>query len=53
MTGPARALSPTAIDQIICTAVDAAAQAGLVGSPAPVTIVGSDGARPARRCPAR
>ncbi|WP_244236047.1 hypothetical protein [Micromonospora inaquosa] len=53
VTGPTRALSPTAIDQIICTAADAAAQAGLVGGPAPVTIVGSDGAQPARRCPAR
>ncbi|MET8359250.1 hypothetical protein [Micromonospora sp. NPDC005171] len=53
ITGTARALAPTASDQIICTVADAAAQNGLVGSSAPVTIVGSDGAQPARRCPAR
>ncbi|MEU8010122.1 hypothetical protein [Micromonospora parva] len=53
VTGTAQALSPTATDQIICTVSDAAAQAGLVESSAPVTIVGSDGAQPARRCPAR
>ncbi|MFI6781582.1 hypothetical protein [Micromonospora sp. NPDC050276] len=53
ITGTARPLSLTATDQIICTAADAAAQAGLVASSAPVTIVGSDGAQPARRCPAK
>ncbi|GLZ61483.1 MULTISPECIES: hypothetical protein [Micromonospora] len=53
VTGTAQALSPTATDQIICTVSDAAAQAGLVASSGPVTIVGSDGAQPARRCPAR
>ncbi|MER7591738.1 hypothetical protein ABTW72_29785 [Micromonospora sp. NPDC127501] len=47
----ARALSVTAVDQIVCTVVDAAAQAGSTNSSAAVTIVGPDGARPPRRCP--
>ncbi|MGC4866283.1 hypothetical protein ACLQ3B_12730 [Micromonospora sp. DT53] len=50
-TGTTRPLSPTATDQIICTAVDAAAQTGLVASSTPVTIVAPDGAQAARRCP--
>ncbi|MGW3888005.1 hypothetical protein ACWD69_04905 [Micromonospora chokoriensis] len=52
-TGAVRTLSANAVDQIICTATDAAAQVGLVSSLAPVTIVGPDGARPPRRCPVR
>ncbi|MEU4475890.1 hypothetical protein [Micromonospora sp. NPDC023888] len=50
-TGPARSLSSKAADQIICTVADAAGRSGLAESFAPVTIVGSDGARPARPCP--
>ncbi|MEU5963900.1 hypothetical protein ABZ777_22085 [Micromonospora parva] len=53
VTGTTQTLSATATDQIICTVSDAAAQAGLVASSGPVTVVGSDGAQPARRCPAR
>ncbi|MEU8179206.1 hypothetical protein AB0B85_22330 [Micromonospora sp. NPDC049044] len=52
-TGPARALTSRAADQIICTAADAAARSGLAESFTPVTITGSDGARPARPCPIR
>lgn len=52
-TGAARSLSSTAADQIICTVADAAAQTGLAESFTPVTIVGSDGARPPRPCPLR
>ncbi|MEU7750519.1 hypothetical protein [Micromonospora sp. NPDC049171] len=47
----ARSLSSTAADQIICTTADAATQFGLAENSAPVTIVGSDGARPPRPCP--
>ncbi|WP_232234150.1 hypothetical protein [Micromonospora chokoriensis] len=47
----ARALSENAVNQIVCTAADAAAQAGLVVSFAPVTIVGPDGTRPPQPCP--
>ncbi|MDG4781900.1 hypothetical protein O7614_19775 [Micromonospora sp. WMMD961] len=50
-TGPARQLSTNAVDQIVCTVADAAAQTGLTERSAAVTIVGSDGARPPRRCP--
>ncbi|WP_433124590.1 hypothetical protein ACQPWW_19905 [Micromonospora sp. CA-240977] len=50
-TGPARTLSPKAADQVICTVADAAARTGLAESFAPVTVTGSDGARPARPCP--
>ncbi|MBM0275567.1 hypothetical protein JM949_08940 [Micromonospora sp. STR1s_6] len=52
-TGVAGPLSTNATDQIICTVVDAAVQAGQVDSSAPVTVVGPDGAQPPRRCPAR
>ncbi|MFJ2085713.1 hypothetical protein ACIOBK_24530 [Micromonospora chokoriensis] len=46
-------LSANAVDQIVCTVTDAAAQVGLVDSLAAVSIVGPDGARPPRRCPIR
>ncbi|MET7670893.1 hypothetical protein [Micromonospora luteifusca] len=52
-TGAALPLSAHAADQIICTVADAAAQVDLAFSFAPVTIVGSDGARPPRPCPIR
>lgn len=52
-TTAARPLSTDAADQIICTVADAAAQVGFAENFAPVTIVGSDGARPARACPIR
>ncbi|MET8045787.1 hypothetical protein ABZU25_33565 [Micromonospora sp. NPDC005215] len=52
-TGAAQSLSSEAADQVICTVADAAAQSGLAESFAPVAIVGSDGARPARPCPIR
>ncbi|MFF5054659.1 hypothetical protein ACFY1S_15915 [Micromonospora sp. NPDC000663] len=48
--GPVRPLSTDAADQIICTVADAAAQAGQAEYFVPVTIVGSDGARPAEPC---
>ncbi|MEU8284979.1 hypothetical protein AB0C01_11645 [Micromonospora sp. NPDC048905] len=51
--GAARSLSSRAADQIICTVADAAAQSGLAENSTPVTIVGSDGARPPRPCPLR
>ncbi|MEV0212174.1 hypothetical protein [Micromonospora sp. NPDC050695] len=51
VTGAALALSANAADQIICTVADAAAQSGPAQSFTPVTIVGPDGARPARPCP--
>ncbi|MCG5441567.1 hypothetical protein NIE79_001694 [Micromonospora sp. NIE79] len=47
----ARALSENAVDQIVCTVADAAAQTGFTNSSTPVTIVGPDGARPPQRCP--
>ncbi|MEO3768928.1 hypothetical protein [Micromonospora sp. B9E7] len=52
-TGAARPLSTNAVDQIVCTVADAAAQTGLTNRSATVTIVGPDGARPPRRCPIR
>ncbi|WP_307871353.1 MULTISPECIES: hypothetical protein [unclassified Micromonospora] len=52
-TTAVRTLSADAADQIICTVVDAAQQDGFADSSAPVTIVGSDGARPPRPCPIR
>ncbi|WFE99785.1 hypothetical protein [Micromonospora sp. WMMD964] len=52
-TAAVRTLSADAVDQIICTATDAAAQVGLMSSLVPVTIVGPDGTRPPRRCPVR
>ncbi|MGW5578174.1 hypothetical protein [Micromonospora chokoriensis] len=48
-----RQLSDNALDQIVCTVTDAAAQAGLVTTLAPVTIAGTDGVQPPRRCPIR
>ncbi|MFC8299549.1 hypothetical protein ACIQH6_18460 [Micromonospora orduensis] len=53
VTGPVRQLSTDAADQIICTVADAAAQAGQAEYFVPVTIVGSDGARPAVPCSIR
>ncbi|TNH24460.1 hypothetical protein FHG89_24920 [Micromonospora orduensis] len=53
VTGPVRPLSTDAADQIICTVADAAAQAGQAEYFVPVTIVGSDGARPALPCSIR
>ncbi|WP_433308502.1 hypothetical protein ACQP0U_18020 [Micromonospora sp. CA-269861] len=50
-TTAARALSVNAVNQIVCTVADAAAQTGFTNSSAPVTIVGPDGARPPQRCP--
>ncbi|MEV4123253.1 hypothetical protein [Micromonospora sp. NPDC049645] len=50
-TTTARALSENAVDQIVCTVADAAAQTGQTKSFVPVTIVGPDGARSPRRCP--
>nr|WP_179783437.1 hypothetical protein [Micromonospora jinlongensis] len=52
-TTAVRTLSADAADQIICTVTDAAAQVGSAQNSAPVTIVGSDGARPPRPCPIR
>ncbi|PWR08225.1 hypothetical protein DKT68_16555 [Micromonospora acroterricola] len=46
-----RPLSALAADQIICTVAGAVARTGQGDSFAPVTIVGPDGARPARSCP--
>ncbi|MBG6065234.1 hypothetical protein [Micromonospora ureilytica] len=50
-TTAARALSVNAVNQIVCTVADAAAQTGFTSSSASVTIVGPDGARPPQRCP--
>ncbi|MBM0233778.1 hypothetical protein JNW91_19130 [Micromonospora sp. STR1_7] len=53
VAGAVRALAPDAADQIICTVADTAAQEGRAEYFVPVTIVGSDGARPARPCSIR
>ncbi|MFF5180227.1 hypothetical protein ACFY2Q_19565 [Micromonospora sp. NPDC000316] len=51
LTGAVRSLSPLAVDQIVCTAVDAATAAGQGQFFVPVTLVGPDGTRPAQACP--
>ncbi|GAB3933073.1 hypothetical protein [Micromonospora vulcania] len=53
MAGKVTALSGTAADQIICTVSGPVAQLSQVAAFAPVTIVGTDGARPPRSCPIR
>ncbi|MCG5437630.1 hypothetical protein [Micromonospora foliorum] len=49
----AHVLSAHAVDQIICTAVAAAAQVSAANTATTVTVVGPDGARGPRACPMR